>query len=169
LIIQASLAPSSLGSFLASWELVSDLDDLATLSKNVQQTIKLYIIMKTTKVIIVASNKNKSNEALQILGQAMKLKFQPVCDQHDKVEIVTSNPSPADCKGAVIIGNMVPTYLGMKAELVLEVNAQGFMGVPDRFAEKLTVEEVVEMLNYPKAYIIEEVEVSEFIGEELPI
>ena len=116
------------------------------------------------KIIIISSHKQKSKEMLTILGEAYKIKSAPLCEDAD-VEIVTELPNRATVKDAVLIGNMIPNYLATAAKLIVEANATGFFGVPDRFATQLSAQEAADLLTYPKAYQATECEVEAYVED----
>jgi len=119
-------------------------------------------VKKAPKVIILSVYKDKSKEELVKLGEAYKQQF-PIAKD---AEILTELPKPADVKGCIIVGNLLPTYLIAAAEIALEANASAYWKLPTKIQAMLEVDDVLDMLSFPKALKVKELDVTSYLPQE---
>ena len=104
---------------------------------------------KADNYIVLATYNGKPEEQLKILGELMSERFGV-----KGCKIITDKPTQADVRGKTIIGSLVPSYLGIAAKEVIEVNTSGFFSIPARMVSKCTDEEKKDLLTYAKSYRI---------------
>lgn len=109
--------------------------------------------IKNTDYVILATKANAPKQQLDILGKLIAKRF-----KIEGCKVITDKPTAEDCRGKIIVGGYLPSYLGLAAKSCIEINTQEFFGVPARFIKDMTEEETESLLKYPKAYSFKSLE-----------
>jgi hypothetical protein len=107
-------------------------------------------------VILANDTRLKSKDQATILADLIQERFGVkgvvVTNDYSGDKIERVNATPEQCRGKILIGSLVPSYLAIVAKEVIEVNSTPFFKAPARFIKDFSSEEKSELLTYPKSY-----------------